>query len=140
MTLTAQQEAFAQALASGESQAEAYRIAYPRSVNWKDQTVWSNASRLASASKVKARVAEIRQPILDELEVSYSGQVQIYRRLAAAAEKVGDVAAARACHDSITKMAGLFAAERKNEQPPLMSALDELTKRHRAKHNGHSTH
>lgn len=138
--LTAQQEAFAQALASGETQAEAYRIAYPKSRLWADANVYEKASKLAKHAKIKPRVAAIREPILAAIEVSFDGQVQVYRRLAEKAEQAGDMNTARACYDSITKMAGLFAAERKNEQPPLVGALEELGRRHRAKHNGHSTH
>lgn len=57
--LTPKQEAFAAAIASGESQTAAYRIAYPASVNWEDKTIWSRASELAANSKVQGRVAEL---------------------------------------------------------------------------------
>lgn len=59
--LTVQQEAFATAIASGESQAEAYRIAYPRSRNWKDEVVWAAASKLAANSKVCIRVKGLQE-------------------------------------------------------------------------------
>lgn len=57
--LTPKQEQFAFGLAGGQSQADAYRHAYPRAKNWKDETVWSKASVLAANGKVRTRVAEL---------------------------------------------------------------------------------
>lgn len=64
--LTPQQEKFALEVASGRSQADAYRAAYPRSLKWKDETVWSEASRLMADRKVFARVKELRDRITGE--------------------------------------------------------------------------
>lgn len=61
--LTKQQADFAKGIAEGLAQAEAYRRAYPRSVNWKPDTVWSAASRLLRNSKVAARVAELQSAL-----------------------------------------------------------------------------
>jgi len=57
--LTAKQEAFAQAIASGKTQADAYRLAY-NADNMKDASVWSKASVLMSDVKVTSRVEELR--------------------------------------------------------------------------------
>ena len=57
--LTPKQEAFCSAIASGMTQAEAYRSAY-NADKQKEQTVWSNASRLMADSNVLARVAELK--------------------------------------------------------------------------------
>jgi phage terminase small subunit len=58
--LTPQQETFATGVALGLSQAEAYRRAYPKSVKWKDKTVWSKASTLSAVEKVWRRVDELK--------------------------------------------------------------------------------
>ena len=58
--LTAKQEAFAQAIASGKTQADAYRSAYDAET-MKDATVWSKASVLMADGKVAARVEELRK-------------------------------------------------------------------------------
>ncbi len=55
--LTPRQEAFATGIASGLSQADAYRAAYPRSAKWQEKSVWERASALAANAKVSARVA-----------------------------------------------------------------------------------
>ena len=63
--LTAKQEKFVQGIIEGKSQAEAYRAAYSCK-NTSDKTIWENASRLMADSKVKARVAELRDRIVGE--------------------------------------------------------------------------
>lgn len=59
MPLTAKQEEFAAGIASGLSQAEAYRKAYPVSAKWKDKSVWEKSSVLAADVNVRSRVAEL---------------------------------------------------------------------------------
>lgn len=78
--LTPQREAFAQAVASGKSQAEAYRLAYPKSVGWKDSAVWVAASKLMADGKVSVRVAELRAEIAKAAQVEV---VQVVKELAA---------------------------------------------------------
>lgn len=60
--LTEKQEAFAQNIIMGMSQADAYRNAY-NTKKMSDKTVWENASRLINNSKVKARVNELRSQV-----------------------------------------------------------------------------
>lgn len=59
--INADEDAFAAGIAAGMTQAEAYRQAFPKSANWLDKTVHEQASRLAASSKVRARVAELRE-------------------------------------------------------------------------------
>lgn len=66
--LTIAQERYAAELVTGKSQREAYRIAYPSSLNWKDATVDSKASTLFRHEKVRERYDEIRQRIADRIE------------------------------------------------------------------------
>lgn len=61
--LTPQQEKFAMGVASGNTQADAYRDAYPRSKKWKDSSVHCNASQLMAEAKVAQRVADLRERI-----------------------------------------------------------------------------
>ena len=68
--LNPKQEAFATGVASGLSQAEAYRQAFPLSRKWKDKTVHEKASRLAAENKVQARIQELREKAADANEVT----------------------------------------------------------------------
>lgn len=58
--LTAKQESFAQAIAAGKTQADAYRDAYDAE-NMKENSVWTNASKLMADAKVAQRVEELRK-------------------------------------------------------------------------------
>lgn len=60
MALTAKQEAFAQCVANGMTQSDAYRSAYDVSETILAKTVTEEASRLMSDPNVSARVAELK--------------------------------------------------------------------------------
>ena len=61
--LSPQRELFAQEVAKGKNYSEAYRIAYPKSLKWKDETLWPKASHLADDDKVIARIKQLQAPI-----------------------------------------------------------------------------
>lgn len=52
-------EKFVQGIANGMSQRTAYRAAFPKSVNWKDETVDKRASELKKNGAVLGRLKEI---------------------------------------------------------------------------------
>lgn len=54
-------EAYAQGLAAGMSQKDAYKAAYPRAETWKDQTVYNRSSELARRPEVVERVQELQR-------------------------------------------------------------------------------
>ena len=62
MKLTAQQEKFAQALADGMTQADAYRTAYNAS-KMQDSTIYEKASRMLKEGKISARVASLKEAL-----------------------------------------------------------------------------
>lgn len=80
--LTAKQEAFAAAVASGKTQADAYRSAY-NAENMKENTVWSKASVLMADGKVSARVDELRKALENKQlwtrEMSVKALIGAYR-------------------------------------------------------------
>jgi len=80
--LTPQREAFAAALATGITQAAAYRQAFPRSLNWKDETVWRKASLMAANGDVRARVEELSKKAASANEVTVERVVRELARLA----------------------------------------------------------
>lgn len=55
----ARREKFAQGLAAGLSQRNAYREAFPNSQKWKDRTVDSRASELYLTSEILGRLKEL---------------------------------------------------------------------------------
>lgn len=61
--LTANQEAFVRNIIEGMNQADAYRSAYPNQ-RMSDKTIWEAASRLMANGKVKARITELRNELV----------------------------------------------------------------------------
>ena len=66
--LTVKQEKFIQELIKGKSQRAAYRIAYTRSLKWKDNAVDVNACKLFNNANVKLRYNELRNKLIKEAE------------------------------------------------------------------------
>lgn len=100
--LTAKQEAFAQALASGKNQSDAYRIAYS-CAKTSDKAIWVRASELAANSKVAGRVAELKEKLASKQLWTREMSVKVLGSIAAAAtskpaEKVAAVKELNAMH------------------------------------------
>lgn len=80
--LTPAQELFAQHVADGKLQAVAYRIAYPKSKNWKPSSVHAEASTMASKPKVARRIKEIQAERAERLAVTKERVINEIARLA----------------------------------------------------------
>jgi len=96
--LTAKQEAFAQGIADGLGQADAYRMAYDAD-GMKDSTIYSKASVLMSDGKVAARVAELKAQVAEKQlwtrEMSVKGLMSAYRIALEAKTSTGMTAAVK---------------------------------------------
>jgi len=66
--LTPKQERFVQGLFAGLSQREAYREAYPSSVNWKDKTVDEKACLQAKNDKVMTRLEALQNEVVEAIK------------------------------------------------------------------------
>ena len=98
--LTAKQEAFAQGIADGLGQADAYRAAYDAEA-MKDITIYPRSSELMKNSKVTARVAELKAAVQEKQlwsrEMSVKALVQAYKE-GSGAVKVSAVKELNAMH------------------------------------------
>ena len=91
MTLTAKQEAFAQAIASGMNQSDAYRSAY-NAGGMKAATINVKASQLAADGKVAGRLAELRTKLQDKALWTRERSVKVLADIADSSEsKAGEV-------------------------------------------------
>lgn len=99
MTLTAKQEGFAQSIADGLSQSDAYRLNYSAG-KMSDKAVWSKASELMADGKVRGRVEELRQALADKQLWTRADSVRVLRKIA---ESEGANAAPAAAQVSATK-------------------------------------
>ena len=66
MALTPKQEKFAQCVADGMTQADAYRSAFNVGATTKPETVQANASRLMADSTISARVAQLKVALTEK--------------------------------------------------------------------------
>jgi len=80
--LTSQQELFARRIAEGATQSAAYREAYPRSNNWKQDGVHAKASTLSADVRVSARVAHLRAEAVKRTEVTQDMVIKELARIA----------------------------------------------------------
>jgi hypothetical protein len=79
--LTAKQEAFAQAVADGMTQSDAYRQAY-NAEKMSDKQVWEEASKLFSNPKVSQRVAQLRAKLEAKALWSREDSVKVLKQVA----------------------------------------------------------
>ena len=93
MSLTPKQEKFAQEVASGKSQADAYRAAFDCKRS-KPQTVIENASRLMADSNVSARVHELKAQLSEKALWSREDSVNALLSVIQNPDKQRDVVAA----------------------------------------------
>lgn len=63
--LTAKSEKFAQAIASGANQTDAYRLAYSTD-SMTTKTIWEKAARLAAHGKVSARISTLKADLAEQ--------------------------------------------------------------------------
>ena len=108
MMLDPKPEAVAVGLAAGMTQSAAYRKAFPNSLKWKDKTVWEWASRLASESKVRARVEELRAATAEASLLTLKDHAAELARLRDVAESANQLSAAITAEVSRGKACGLY--------------------------------
>lgn len=109
MSLTPAQESFAQLVASGKSQSEAYRTAYPKSAKWKPETLWNRASGLMREDEVLARVEQIKAELAEKGLWSREQSAKALIDIVNAGERDGDRIKA-VCE--LNKMHGYHAPEK----------------------------
>ena len=124
MALTAKQEAFAQAVAAGATQSDAYRQAYNVSPDTNPDTVCENASHLASNTNVAPRIQELKAALQKNIA---ERQVWTLDRIVTAAEEHRQLAlqggpkgvpAANGALELIGRATGLLT-ERTRDAPPV---------------------
>lgn len=106
MALTPKQEKFAQAVASGMNQSDAYRHAYAVK-SMKPSSVNVNASKLMADAKVSQRVAELRKPVAEAAQVTLRSHLDDLKMLRDLAIDEKQISAAIAAEVARGKAAGV---------------------------------
>jgi phage terminase small subunit len=113
LSLTPKQELFAQEFVKLGNASEAYRIAYPKSLSWKSESVNENASRLNANSKVISRVKELQAQQEKKHEISKDKILTRLKEIIFEQELIGvdklDLNAMNKAIDTINKMQGYYA-------------------------------
>lgn len=89
MSLTPKQEKFAQEVASGKSQADAYRAAFDCARS-KPETVRRKASELMAHGNVSAMVEKLKEQLAEKSLWKREDSVNVLAKIAKAAEKDAD--------------------------------------------------
>ncbi|CAB4197288.1 hypothetical protein UFOVP1309_4 [uncultured Caudovirales phage] len=92
--LTPKQEAFAQAVASGLTQSDAYRKAYKVSPTTKPMSVNQLASTLMGNDHISSRVKELRERGADNAVLTREAHLEELKRLKGIALELEDIKAA----------------------------------------------
>lgn len=92
--LTPKQEAFAQAVASGLTQSDAYRKAYTVRPDTKPMSVNQKASHIMSEVHIQARVKELRERGADNAVLTREAHLEELKRLKGIALELEDIKAA----------------------------------------------
>lgn len=104
--MTPKEEKFAQLVASGKTQADAYRGAYDAE-NMKDTTIASKASIVMAKGHVRARVEALRKPIIAKAQMTLESHLDDLLELRKLAVSDGKYAAAVSAEIARGKAAGL---------------------------------
>jgi hypothetical protein len=105
--LTPKREAFANAVAGGMTQADAYRHAF-NAGKTTDKSVHELASRLMADIKVASRVAELRKPIAEKAQMTLESHLEDLQSLRDMAVKGKQYSAAISAEVSRGRAAGLY--------------------------------
>ncbi len=109
--MTPKQERFAQEVASGKlSQADAYRAAYGAG-NMAPKTLQEKASRLMATGKVRARVGELRAPLVEKAGITLESHLEKLSELRDLAQEAGQHGAAITAEVARGKAAGVTAEQ-----------------------------
>lgn len=105
--LTPKQEAFCLAVSSGMHQNEAYKQAYPDQNNTA-KTIGEKASTFMANPKIKARIAELRAPVIERMGLTLEAHLLELERLAKVAEANENIGAAIKAQELRGKASGLY--------------------------------
>jgi hypothetical protein len=132
------QEKFAQAIAAGRTQAEAYSLA---GYEGQPGAMDAHASRLVRNGKVSARIAELQQRTAKKAEITLEGLLDEASDIQRAAFESGQFAAANSALKLKAELSGYYV-QRKEEVTPRRSSeqIDSRIRQLLAAHDARTEH
>lgn len=107
MALTPKQERFAQLVAEGKTQADAYRGAFDTKPTTKPETIQNSAYKLMNDPDISARVDELRKPIIEAVGITLESHLKDLMTLRNLAVKNNQINAAITAEIARGKAAGV---------------------------------
>jgi len=114
MALTPKQERFAQEVAQGKSQADAYRASFNVKPTTKPETIQANASRLMADNMVSARVAELKAAVAERVVWTMADSLDVLSTIAKGVDKDAKPSDKVNAVKAINAMIGLDAPSKLN--------------------------
>lgn len=106
--LTPKQEAFAIAVASGMTQADAYRSAYNVKPTTKPESVQTKAYQMMQMVQIRSRVVELKKPIIEAAGITLESHLARLEHLGKKAEDAESFTAAISAEVARGKVAQLY--------------------------------
>lgn len=113
MTLTPKREKFAQAVASGMNQSDAYRVAFNVKPGSKLTSINVNASKVMSDANVALRVSELRAPAVKKVGITLESHLADLEMLRDMAKDMGQIQAAITAEVARGKHSGVSAPDKR---------------------------
>ena len=108
MSLTPKQEKFAQCVASGMTQSDAYRASYDVSGDTSTAVINNEASLLMKRHEIAMRVEEIRNPIIKKAQITLESHLEELEALREMAKDKSQINAAISAEIARGKASGLY--------------------------------
>ena len=99
---------FAQTIASGENQSDAYRRAYKVKATTKPTSVNVSAAKLMSDPNIRQRVEELKKPIIEAVGLTLESHLARLAHLSKKAEEAENYGPAVTAETNRGKAAGLY--------------------------------
>jgi phage terminase small subunit len=125
--LTAKQEAFCQAMLTEGDASKAYRKVYRVSPNAKAATVHRSAHEVLQNPKVSARLAALRKPAVESVQMTLATHLQQLAELRDAALKDKKWGPAILAEMARGKASGFYITKVENVTDPLKIAMANMT-------------
>lgn len=108
MALTPQREIFVQSVVKGLNQSDAYRVAFKVNKKTKPESVNQAASKLMADPNVASRVAEMRAPVVAQVQITLENHLARLEHLSQVAEATNQFGAAITAETNRGKASGLY--------------------------------
>ena len=126
MSLTPQREKFAQAVASGMNQSDAYRKAFKVRKGTKPLSINQAASKLMADPNIHARVGVLREPVAKKAMITLESHLEDLQRLRNMAVKEKQFSAAITAEVARGKAAGIVVEKGQINHAGVAAALKAI--------------